>query len=538
MKYKERPELKIWCKSNAHSVYRHTCMEENDSASLVLHTGRNMTAVAQIFLWHSWIDFDINGWETSDLPSGVSVTGWFQGYHTFNDGVPYPDRMTSEKNVTVKANTAQGIVLRFQTAPDAETGIIHIRVTVKTHNFKNGDLPMTADIFLHVHSTVLPEPKDCSVGHEYHIEPFVIFKPEFKSPFEPFYPYAEQSDGWWELVAAIARETKTLRINTLYINPIPLLSRGAGTRKTGENTWHLDYSFLDRYVRCFLDNGSFKTIALAGLVQWVTGETIDSFDEEGKVTKIPLKGDRAAEAAAWQEAYFTDIIRHFKEKGWADRMVFHLQDEPHAAESWLWARAICRKVDPNAVCMEPIDTYGMARSLGDNCDIPVPRLEIYQHDMEYFDEYREKGNKVWCYSCCAPNEPGWLNKFIDLPSRYSRMLSWACFTQELSGFLHWGFCHWDVGSDPGNRFKGDGFIVYPDVPNNGVLPSNRGLATTEGMEEWELLTQLKKYAPDTAEALARKIAKSFDNFNPDPKALDAARAELLTMLDAYTKEEA
>ena len=186
-------------------------------------------------------------------------------------------------------------------------------------------------------------------------------------------------------------------------------------------------------------------------------------------------------------------------------------------------------------CTEPIDTKGMGRTLGGACDIPVPRLEVYDHDKEYYSKVTEDGGKVWCYSCCYPIEPWWLNKFIDLPTRYARMIKWACYAQGITGFLHWGFNFWSgesaYGLNPNVRFKGDGFIVYP--AEDGVLMSNRGLSTTVGIEEWELLSKLGKKDAASARALARRVARTFRDFTDDPDVLDQTRAELFTLLDAF-----
>jgi hypothetical protein len=138
---------------------------------------------------------------------------------------------------------------------------------------------------------------------------------------------------------------------------------------------------------------------------------------------------------------------------------------------------------------------------------------------------------VWCYSCCFPEENWWLNKFIDLPHSYSRMIKWACYSQDITGFLHWGFNYWGektiYGIQPAARYKGDGYIVYPDVEHFDVLHSNRGVATREGLYDWELLHILAQKDAAAAMAISLSVARTFEDFTDDAENLDAARMKLL-----------
>ncbi len=523
--------MKIWCTSTAHTVFRHTRMRETDSALLALHTARNATVGAQVAMRHCWHSFEIRGWDIAGLPEGVSVCSGVQEYVDYNDGIPYPDRLTKNTHISVPANATQGIVLQFRTVPEAATGSFCVTVTVHTHSSEEGEQELAACIVLQIHTPVLPEPKDSTLGHEYHFEPFISFSGEEQNPCTPFYTFEEQSEEWWAYMAECARYFRLLRINAMPVRSLELLQRG-GSRQVEKNVWHLDFSFFDRYVELFLTHGSFNRLAIMGFIQAVTGEYVWSLDESGNKVQIPLFGERHEEVTAWVNALLSGIIRHCTEKGWRDMLCFNLEDEPHTTEAWLWAREICRSIDPEIPCLEPIDTVGISRELGENCDIPIPRIEVYDHDVEYFDEWRQKGNTMWCYSCCAPNDPEWMNKFVDWPTYHSRLLYWGCYSQDIAGYLHWGFSRWIYGGEPGTQFKGDGFIVYPDVENNSLLLSNRGLATIEGVEEWELLTLLGQKYPEATKALARRIVRTFRDFIHDPAELDAARAELLTLADA------
>ena len=214
-------------------------------------------------------------------------------------------------------------------------------------------------------------------------------------------------------------------------------------------------------------------------------------------------------------------------------LLMRLQDEPHSTEFWKWAREKCRQFMPGVICGEPLDTHTISRGLAGECDQYIPRIEVYEEGADYYLERQKAGDQVWCYSCCFPEVMGWLNKFIDLPPIYSRLMKWACFSHGITGFLHWGFNYWGnglYGMNPDARFKGDGFIVYPDAANNSLMLSARGLNTRDGIQDWELLSLLEKKNPAAAKAIAHRIARDFTDLHTDPLSLEAARVEILTLL--------
>jgi len=504
--------MELWTKPIADTVFRHTRRTENDTNCVILHAARGGTAACQILVRDSMQDFTVDGFTVGAVPAGITVEGGAQGYEIYNDGIPYPDRLTGEQCVQVKANATQGYVFVIRTAADVQPMCCTVSVVMHMTCADGSKHNPEAKLLLTVHSPVIPAPKDSAFGHEYFFD----------------------INGDDETLISYARAMKELRVNSLYVNAIPLLCRG-GSRKTGENTWMLDFSEFDRFIGLFLAHGSFRYLTLTGIVRPVDGKTIGCIDEEGRGCALELFSETHPEAEAFARAFFGGIAAHCREMGWGEMLRFHLEDEPHTKESWLWVRGICHEAAPGVPCLEPIDTCGIGRIFGAECDIPVPRLEVFDHDAEYYAEHIAGGREVWCYSCCFPEEPWWLNKFIDLPARYARMIKWACYSQHITGFLHWGFNFWSsesiYGINPAARFKGDGFIVYPDPAHHGVLMSNRGLSTVIGLEEWELLSQLGAKNSAAAAALARRVARTFRDFSDDPAVLETARAELFALLD-------
>lgn len=85
----------------------------------------------------------------------------------------------------------------------------------------------------------------------------------------------------------------------------------------------------------------------------------------------------------------------------------------------------------------------------------------------------------------------------------SRAVFWMGAFYQLSGFLHWGFNYY-IGSDIWHSAccphkgallpAGDAHIVYPG--KNGPLRSMRFEAQRSGAEDYELLIQALKAAPE------------------------------------------
>ena len=517
--------MDFWCKSSAERVYKHTRKQKKDCARLYLHTGKNMYVSGQILLRDVESAFDVTDVTVSGVPDGVCAEICVQDYAVFNDGLPYPDIQKPGTSVSVPANTTQGIWLHLWVSEGAAEGKTTVICTVRT---TRGEY--CAHVMLRVYPVTVPAPADSAFGQEYFFCDTGFFPPEgraWEPPVKPFYNTYRYSDKWWELMANYARAMKVLRVNSLNITPIDFLI-DAGSRRISETEWHFDYTLLDRFIELFLREGSFRYLTMCAQIAPVFGNTVLCFDEQGKLVRYEIG---TPDAEQWARNFWGGIYKHFQEKGWLSMLVLRLQDEPHLPDHWRWARKIAAEVCPGVPCGEPLDTHAVAVQLAGVCNQYVPRLEVYASDPFFYRERQRAGDTVWCYSCCFPEENWWLNKFIDLPHSYSRMIKWACYSQGITGFLHWGFNYWGektiYGIQPAARYKGDGYIVYPDVEHFDVLHSNRGVATREGLYDWELLHMLEQKDAAAAMAISLSVARTFEDFTDDAENLDAARMKLL-----------
>ncbi len=494
--------------------------------------GKNMHTGVQIMLRNSMKSFAITDIKVNRLPGGLKADIKLQDFISFADGIPYPDILSDKKTTEVSANVTQPVVIVFETDTTVKKGTYHLEITIST---SLGECK--ANVTLVVHKAVVPEPKDSDFCHEYMFDPigYFLYGDELKeTEFErPYYNYQRYSEGWWELMKVFAVNHKVLRSNVLYLGCISILLKDAGSKRISENEWHLDFSLVDRLIDIFMEHGSVKKIALGTFLPGQTGAIIRSYDYDGSFCNYKIFGEDG-DAERWANFLYTKVYEHFIEKGIIDLLNVHLLDEPKNTEYWLWAKNILNKCMPGIPTCEPIYLREISHALKDDCDIPVPRTDIYDDEPCFYADRVKEGKEFWIYSCCFPEEQWWLTKFLDAPQRYSRMMSWACFSSGTSGYLHWGFNHWRVdlySTEPTARFKADGYIVYPDVENNNVIMSNRYLATTMGLEEWELLHALEKKNPVAAKSIAGSIASTFKHFNDEAEAVENARNMILTLLD-------
>ncbi len=505
----------IWSAPSSASIRSNSRMGQNDTAELCLHSGRRMTVCGQLVL-REFGDFTITD-VTVTAPAGVEVHHHFPENIVFNDGVPYPDMLSGRPTAEVKAHTTQSVWISLCVTAETVPGTYPLSVTAHTSLGA-----FTVNWTLVVHRATLPLPAESEFGHEYF----------FNFDFGPYFDAPRYSDAWWALMKTVATTMKEMRVNSLHF-PIVALLCDSGSKRTGPDTWSFNFSKVDEFLSFFMEHGSFRQLSQCALLTSVTGEHLAVINEDGKTNTVDSMSE---ESERWLAAFAPAVYEHFKEKGWLSMLCLRLEDEPHTKEYWLWLRERMRTYMPGVPCGEPIDTHEVGRELGGACDQYIPRLEVYERGVDFYKTRQAAGDTIWVYSCCFPEDPWYLNKFIDLPHAYSRMMAWACYAQGITGFLHWGFNYWGgsmYGLSPEARFKGDGFIVYPDTERNTLALSVRGAETRDGLQDWELLRQLAARNPAGAAALARRIACSFSQFTYDPtgRLLDATRAELLTLLD-------
>ena len=229
-----------------------------------------------------------------------------------------------------------------------------------------------------------------------------------------------------------------------------------------------------------------------------------------------------------------------RENGWEARWVQGILDEPddQFVDRYRQLVSVLRRLKPDIRILEATITMKVAGLVNIWC----PQVQEYQANREFFDARKAAGDKVWVYTCLSPGGP-WLNRLLDEERLRQVYMGWALAKFDLQGFLHWGgnfhtarpFVELVRYHMEGQYLPaGDSHILYP-LPE-GPLSSHRFQAHRIGMEDCELLAQLKSHDAARAQQIIGRVLQGFDKYVKDVAAYRAAREQLLTAVDQYTRE--
>jgi hypothetical protein len=272
----------------------------------------------------------------------------------------------------------------------------------------------------------------------------------------------------------------------------------------------------------------------------------EKFGEKPYPGEFPYPGvDRSKLRPEFKKAYQTALRiywNHMKEKGWANKVVFYVSDEPHAdAEITVQMRALCNmihEVDPKIPIYVStwwyrpeykgyVDVWGVSNH-GGGWGRPVPVTDLIN--------IKKIGGRLFFTTdgkMCT-----------DTPYLgFERMLPYFCFKYGAEEYEFWGsnwytFNPYEYGwhsfirqSDrPGDLYwirypNGDANFIYPGEPIgvNTMVATIRLKLAREGVEDYEYL-----YSLDSLITLGRKKGK---DVNQAEKALESAK-QLVTIPSA------
>lgn len=199
------------------------------------------------------------------------------------------------------------------------------------------------------------------------------------------------------------------------------------------------------------------------------------------------------EYVAFLDAFLPALQIFLVSAGYADRVLFHVSDEPAMTqlESYRAAAEVVRRHAGTAPVIDALSDFAFyEKGLVAN---PVPA-------NNHIGPFLEAGvPNLWTYYCCAQNQQV-SNRFFSMPSSRNRVLGIQLFKFDIRGFLHWGYNFWNTRlsvrtvdpfreTDAGGAFpSGDAFLVYPGP--EGPIPSLRMKVLAEALQDMRALQAL------------------------------------------------
>jgi len=271
--------------------------------------------------------------------------------------------------------------------------------------------------------------------------------------------------------------------------------------------------------------------------------------------------------------YVNDVQQWLASRGYQNKAWYRTADEPVSASDFQTAANFADLIhlgNPNAAVgiTTAFDTPYLNTYLVGHINVFMMHNTFY--DPAWVAARQVAGDRVWSYTAVVQNTsnptPYWQ---IEFPLLNYRIMPWISYRYNLEGLLYWTTDKWNevlargnsMWTDPcslndsGTCFNGDGNLFYPGkevnyvIPVNaygaaspaaayGPIPSLRIKALRDGMQDFELLALAAKRNNTAAMQAVIQVAcngnsnpgdvtnNCFHNWNKDPTAIRAARAQL------------
>jgi hypothetical protein len=320
-------------------------------------------------------------------------------------------------------------------------------------------------------------------------------------------------------------------------------------RSHGPSAVEVDFRFYDREVGPLLDGRALAaTDPLAG----------------AKATSTELRLPNGLDDAT-RDAALREWIRHFKAKGWSDRLYDYLRDEPQAAD-FAKVAADGRALLNAEPTLATLVTTRYDRRLADavsiwapvvNCLDEKPGADRFCPEPEVpRDAYAPelaKGKRLWWYQSCGSHGcnivggsyfTGWPSYVVDAPAISHRVMEWLTWKYRVGGELYFNTDEaYGRGVDPWTDIRmhggnGDGTLFYPGTPariggtTDIPIESVRLKLIREGLEDYEYFHLLSELGAGAyADARVERVVQRTYQWEHDPSVLETARREMGEELD-------
>ena len=435
----------------------------------------------------------------------------------------FPDYLSDARQMAVETGRYQAVYLTIRVPKEAQAGEYGATVTFRADKGER-----TLPLILTVLPLTLPDERHLKVTEWFSTNRFKQFHGVDSSDPNAFY----------RMLTVYAQNMADHRQNVFRVSPTLIAAT-----KHGDGTLTFDFSRFDKWCEVFWSTGRMDLLETGFVARfrdggWSSKEIVlEDFRvrDEAKGASITMPGKE------FLPQFLPALEQHLQERGWLDKTVFHIADEPsdHNVMSWREASDFVHRYGPRLKRMDAIETPHCL----DRLEIWVPKLDHYGTWQPAYDDAQRRGSEMWFYTVGIFQAGAYMNKTVDVPLIQSRTLHWLNYRFGLTGYLHWGLNSWtdDPFEAPGEH-RGDGWHVYPK--KGGLLDSLRWEQMRNGIQDYECLRlleekvrQMKKGMSPRVSSLiepsrrgveiATSVVRTADDYSNDPNVLYAARRQIL-----------
>ncbi len=437
----------------------------------------------------------------------------------------FPDLLIPLKdnpNIYVAADQLHALWVDIDIPEEFEAGEYKVNIILRN---KENEVVGESEFTVTVYNTVLPPQK-------------LIYTQWFHCDcLANYYRVPAFSDEHWRIIRNFIRTAVKNGINMI-LTPVftpaldtavgheRLTTQLVGIKKDG-NCYSFDFSLLEKWIDMCLEEGIEYFEIAHFFTQWGAKHAPKIVAEvDGHEQKIfGWETDACGEEYTEFLNSFIPALREYLEaKGVADKCVYHISDEPSAAqiEDYTKAKKSIEKALSGCKTIDALSNYEFFSS--GTVDTPVVATD---HIQPFIDN---GVNNLWAYYCCGEciNVS---NRFLSMPSARNRIIGIQLFRYAIKGFLHWGYNFYNnqysiAPIDPyrttdGEFFapSGDTFSVYP-APDGTAYETIHIAVFTQALRDLRAM-----------DALADKIGREEVN-----KLIDNRAGKLVTFAD-YPKND-
>ncbi len=428
-----------------------------------------------------------------ELNSSMPIAKGQEGYLLRKEAGKYPELLRGiEGSISAEGGKWYSIWLSTAPSPTLPTGENKVQIKLSA-----GEESTSAELVFDVIDATLPK-QELIYTNWFHCD-----------CLSTYYDAEVFSDRFWEIVETYLKTAVDYGMN-MALTPIftpPLDTKKGKERLTVQligvkmenGNYSFDFSNLDRWIDMCHKVG-IEYFEMAHLfTQWgakkcpkvvaeVDGEAKKLFGWKTRATSKKYK--------AFLSALAPKLKEYLKEKGIADKVYFHVSDEPFAGviRNYSKASAIVKELFGEFTIIDALSNYKFFQD--GLVQLPIPAND---HIKPFIGNVKE----LWTYYCSAQTKDV-SNRFFSMPSQRNRVLGCQLYKYDVKGFLHWGYNFWY------KRLSVGAVDPFAETDAGGFFPSGDSYVVYPGKDERPLLSlRLKVFYDAIQDVMAMKLLESY-----------------------------